>query len=69
METIGAKALEDFADNIKVPATPFPSPAELCGLLGEQALWRGTGSACPLGRPLELRYSFPDTSQTFLFFV
>lgn len=24
METIGAKALEDFADNIKVPAAPFP---------------------------------------------
>jgi hypothetical protein len=29
METIGAKALEDFADNIKVPEIPFPSPAQL----------------------------------------
>lgn len=29
METIGAKALEDFADNIKV-RSPFPFPGPAC---------------------------------------
>lgn len=33
METIGAKALEDFADNIKV-CSPFPSQARLAQELG-----------------------------------
>lgn len=45
METVGAKALEDFADNIKVPATPFSFTRpglliELLGLLREQAFKR-----------------------------
>lgn len=45
METIGAKALEDFADNIKVPRAPFPPIrpgllTELWELLREQPFKR-----------------------------
>lgn len=73
METIGAKALEDFADNIKVPIAPFPYTrpnflTELWGPLREQAfkrvrfaLWKKPCTAGFLRGPSGLLCFFPGT--------
>lgn len=50
METIGAKALEDFADNIKVPQPLSLSPDPTCSLgsedLSESKPSRESGLLC-----------------------
>lgn len=68
METVGAKALEDFADNIKVLSLPPLPPCRTArGAVGRAAsdlAWKlflkaglQEGRACPVGKPAVLLVS------------